>query len=205
MPTPEKTALLIASIYASPIGTVITDNRQHDNPIIAANDAFLQMTGYSNDEVIGRNCRFLTGTATEAEARTTIRQAVAEGHPVVVELWNYRKNGTSFRNAVMFAPVHDAAGEAAFFIGTHMEVRDHSSHGFGTRQARRRVLALTPKQRQVLKLMTNGHRDSQIGDQLGIGASAVKRLRGRLLAKLGVPSTADAIRIGVQAGLVTDQ
>ena len=101
----------------------------------------------------------------------------------------------------MIAPVRDKTGKVVVYIGTQMEVRNHSSEGFGRNQARRRALALTPKQRQVLSLMVNGYRDSQIGEQLVIGTSAVKRLRSRVLKKLGVTTTADAIRIGVQAGL----
>ena len=203
MPTAEKIVAIVASIDASPIATIVTDNRQADNPIIAANDAFLQMTGYSTEEVIGRNCRFLTGIDSEPEASTAIRIAVKKGLPAVVELRNYRKDGSSFRNAVMVAPIRDEAGKAVFFIGTQIEVRNHLSQGFGSNQSRRRALALTPKQRQVLRLMTNGYRDSQIGEQLGVGSSAVKRLRRRILDKLGVSTTADAIRIGVQAGLAS--
>ena len=194
---------LLASISANPLATIITDNREADNPILAANDAFLRLTGFARDEVIGRNCRFLGGLASEPEARTTIRTAVAEGRPVVTELWNYRKDGSAFRNALMVAPIYNDVGEAIFFIGTQMEVRDHSAQGFGPNQARRRALALTPKQRQLLSLMTNGYRDSQIGERLGIGTSAVSKLRNRLIVKLGVSTTADAIRIGVQAGLTT--
>jgi len=203
LPESEKMVKLMASISANPIATIITDNRKADNPIIAANDAFLQLTGYSTDEVIGRNCRFLAGSNSEPEARATIRTAVAEGRPAVVELWNYRKDGSAFRNALMVAPIRNDAGEAVFFVGTQMEVRDQSYQKFDPNQARRRALALSPKQRQLLSLITNGHRTSQIGERLGIGTSAVSKLRNRLLVKLGVSTTADAIRIGVQAGLTT--
>lgn len=201
MPHTQRLLDLISSISANPIATIITDNQQNDNPIVAANDAFLRMTGYAIAEVIGRNCRFLAGTASEPEVQTGLRRAIEEGLPAVVELWNYRKDGSPFRNALMIAPVRDQGGKAVFFMGTQMEVIEHSSHGFGSSQARRRALGLTPKQRLVLSLMTNGHRDNQIGEQLSIGSSAVKRLRRRLLDRLGVSTTADAIRIGVQAGL----
>ena len=101
----------------------------------------------------------------------------------------------------MIAPIRDDVGKPAFFIGTQMEIQNHSSQGFGLKQSRRRVLALTSKQRLVLQAMSNGFGDQQIGDQLGIGTSAVKRLRGRLMEKLGVQTIADAIRIGIQAGM----
>jgi len=118
-------------------------------------------------------------------------------------LWNYRKDGSAFRNALMVAPIRNDAGETVFFVGTQMEVHDKSYRKFDLNQARRSVLALSPKQRQLLSLMTNGHRNSQIGERLGIGTSAVSKLRNRLLVKLGVSTTAAAIRIGVQAGLTT--
>ena len=58
----------MTSIQLSPIASVVTDARQPDNPIVAVNDAFLQLTGYEADEVIGRNCRFLAGPKTAPAA-----------------------------------------------------------------------------------------------------------------------------------------
>ena len=95
--TPES---LIAD---STIAAVVSDPRQPDNPIVACNNAFMFLTGYDRDEIVGRNCRFLRGERTEPEQTAKLRDAVAERRPTMVELINYRKDGTAFRNAVMIA------------------------------------------------------------------------------------------------------
>ena len=87
---------LFASIDHSPIATVITDARLPDNPIVAVNRAFCELTGYGREEIVGRNCRFLAGAGTEPAARATLCRAVAEGRPALVELTNYRKDGSAF-------------------------------------------------------------------------------------------------------------
>lgn len=168
-----------------------------------ANEAFLELTGYRRDEIIGRNCRFLAGRGTEPEAQSLLRDAIAEGRPTIVELTNYRKDGTPFRNAVMLAPVLDPDGSVAMFVGSQMDV-GASGTGSGLRQTRARDLVanLTPRLRQTLELMAMGYRNKQIGGILGIEEKTVKMHRSRLIEALGVKTSADAIRIAVEAGIV---
>ncbi|HEY0627815.1 MAG TPA: PAS domain-containing protein [Sphingomicrobium sp.] len=194
---------LLESILRSPIATIVTDRRQADNPIIAANDAFIRLTGYARGEIIGRNCRFLAGPATEPEAQAAVRRAIALGQPIVAELINYRKDGTPFRNALMIAPVRDASGAVALFLGSQMEVSDRQGGaGFRVTRAKAAIAALTPRLRQVLELMSVGYRSKQIGGALGIGEKTVKMHRARLKEALGVKTSADAIRIAIDAGLI---
>jgi PAS domain S-box-containing protein len=75
---------------------VVSDPRESDNPIILANEAFLEMCGYEREEVLGRNCRFLQGPDTSRAAVAEIRRSIAAGKEVTVELLNYRKDGSSF-------------------------------------------------------------------------------------------------------------
>ena len=191
-----------ASIHRTPIATIVTDNRIEDNPIVEANRAFEALTGYPTHEIIGRNCRFLAGSGTDHEARASLRSAVEQGRPAVVELLNYRKNGTPFRNAVMIAPLLDADGRVAMFIGSQMEV-NAADAGSGLRRAKalEQVSKLTPRLRQILELMASGHRNKQIGGILGIGEKTVKMHRVRLLQALHVTNSSEAIRIAVEAGL----
>ena len=67
---------LLEAIHQSPIATIVTDNRQADNPIVDANDAFIRLTGYARCEIVGRNCRFLAGPGTEPEARAAVQSTV---------------------------------------------------------------------------------------------------------------------------------
>src|SRR5687768_4175814 len=108
LPEEHEFDRLRASIHETPIATIVTHNRLNDNPIVEVNTAFEVLTGYSRDEIVGRNCRFLSGPGTDPEARAALRSAVAQGRPTLVELVNYRKDGSPFRNAVMLAPVLDA-------------------------------------------------------------------------------------------------
>lgn len=195
---------LRASIHRTPIATIITDYRLADNPIAEANDAFLELVGYDRDEVIGRNCRFLAGKGSEPEAQARLREAVAEGKPTIVEITNYRADGTPFRNAVMIAPVFGEDGRVAVYIGSQMKVPTESGIGAGLRRtkAREQVETLTPRLRQTLELVAMGYRNKQIGGLLGIEEKTVKMHRSRLINALGVNTSADAIRIAVEAGIV---
>jgi PAS domain S-box-containing protein len=83
-------------IQLSPIPAVISDPRQPDNPIIACNEAFLDLTGYSRQEVIGRNCRFLRGPDTESELTEVLRDAIRKSQPAIVEIRNYKKTARLF-------------------------------------------------------------------------------------------------------------
>lgn len=193
---------LFASIDHSPIASVITDARMPDNPIVAVNRAFCELTGYDRDEIVGRNCRFLAGPETEPAAQATLRLAIAEGRPALVELTNYRKDGSAFQNAVMVAPVIGEAGELAYFLGSQMDVGSGSGlSGPRRRHAEGLVHALTPRQRQVLEHMIAGYRNKQIAGFLAIDEKTVKMHRASLLTRLRVGSSAEAIRVGVEAGV----
>jgi PAS domain S-box-containing protein len=194
---------LLASIHHTPIATIVTDNRQPDNPILDANEAFVRLTGYTREEILGSNCRFLAGPATEPEAKAAVRDAVARGEPIVTELINYRKDGTPFRNALMIAPVRDGAGKVALFVGSQMDADSaEGASGFRTTRAKEMVAKLSPRLRQVLELMSVGYRNKQIGGAFGIGERTVKMHRARLKEALGVDTSADAIRIALEAGLL---
>jgi PAS domain S-box-containing protein len=103
---------------------VISDPRQPDNPIVLANRAFLELTGYSADEVIGRNCRFLQGEGTSAEAVAAIREAMREEREIEVEILNYRKDGSAFWNQLGLSPVHDDEGRLLYVFGSQIDVTE---------------------------------------------------------------------------------
>ena len=192
---------LKAMIATSPIAAVISDPRRPDNPIVECSDAFVALTGYSAAEIIGQNCRFLTGPGTEAELSQQLRSAIRERRPVLVEILNYKKDGTPFRNAVLVAPIFGSDGSLEYFLGSQMEVGDAVLlRGERQAEARARIDALSPRQREVLLLMAEGNLNKQIGYSLGLSERTVKMHRAALLKALGVATTADAIRVAVEAG-----
>jgi hypothetical protein len=199
----QEEIALAASIGLSPIATVLSNPRLPDNPIVAANAAFCALTGYAEEEIVGRNCRFLAGPETEPWLTERIRQALRDLRPSLTEILNYRKDGTAFRNAVLIAPLFGAEGEVAWFLGSQVEVDPGSAAPLALRQQRAARLAasLSPRQREVLSEMAAGQRNKQIAWRLGLSEKTVKMHRGLLLDKLGVKTTADAIRLAVEAGL----
>lgn len=103
---------------------VITDPRQPDDPIVFANDAFLSLSGYERHEILGRNCRFLQGPGTDREEVDRMRRALAAGEGVEVELLNYRKDGSTFWNALVISPVRDEAGAVLHHFASQSDVSD---------------------------------------------------------------------------------
>lgn len=194
---------LEALIANSPIASVVSDPRQRDNPIIACNAAFIALTGYAEDEIVGRNCKFLAGPATEPWLTETISRAVRRHAPVLVEILNYKRDGTPFRNAVLVAPIFDEEGELEFFLGSQVELEPSAPTAHENRRiaAATAVKALSRRQREVLADMALGHLNKHIAFRLGVSEQTVKMHRALLMERLGAATTADAIRIAVEAGL----
>jgi PAS domain S-box-containing protein len=105
-------------------GITVCDFRRPDMPLIWVNRGFLELTGYSQEEVLGRNCRFLQGPATEPEAVQRLRQALQRREAAVVELLNQRKSGTPFYNSLSLSPVLGADGEPDYYIGVQTDVTE---------------------------------------------------------------------------------
>jgi len=103
-------------------GVVLTDPALPDHPIVWANDAFFELTGYRRDEVIGRNCRFLQGPLTDVLAVDRIRQAIVERSHFHDALLNYRKDGTAFWNALTVSPVFDSDGRLVNFVAAQSDI-----------------------------------------------------------------------------------
>jgi PAS domain S-box-containing protein len=194
---------VLESIQHSPIATVVSDPRQKDNPLIAVNQAFLDLTGYAEDEVVGRNCRFLRGVDTETAQTEKLRTAIFERKPTLAELINYKKDGTKFRNAVMLAPLFDANGELEYFVGSQIEIpkAEDSITTIRQQQAAELVDTLSPRQREILKLMAQGYRTKQIAYMLDLSEKTVQMHRMLLFKKLSTSNAADAVRIAVEAGI----
>lgn len=113
-----------AAIRATRMSMIITDPRRPDNPIVFANDAFLRLTGYERQEVLGKNCRFLQGPETDRMAVEQVREAIASRSDISIDLLNYRKDGSTFWNALYISPVSNDKGELQFFFASQLDVSD---------------------------------------------------------------------------------
>lgn len=141
-----------AAIRATPMAMIVTDARQADNPIIFANDAFLALTGYRRDEVIGRNCRLLQGPDSDPAAVARLRDAVAASEAIALDILNYRKDGSMFWNALYLSPVRDKAGEVAFFCASLVDVSDKKQVEFELGDTRERLEAAVADRTRELSL-----------------------------------------------------
>ncbi|MGX5773368.1 hybrid sensor histidine kinase/response regulator [Methylorubrum zatmanii] len=114
--------IFFAAVETTRMPMIVTDPHQPDNPIIFANRAFIRMTGYTADELIGRNCRFLQGPETDRETVAEVRDAVREHREFASEILNYRKDGSSFWNALFVSPVFNRSGDLVYFFGSQLDV-----------------------------------------------------------------------------------
>jgi phosphoserine phosphatase RsbU/P len=118
----DQLALKDRALDVTAEGVTIADARLPDRPLIYANEGFERLTGYRVSEVLGRNCRFLQGPDSDPAVVAEIGAAVAECRECVVEILNYRKDGTRFWNRLSIAPVRDELGEVTHYIGIQSDV-----------------------------------------------------------------------------------
>lgn len=114
--------LLTQALNSSISGIIITDNQLPDNPIIYCNEAFEKISGYSRNEIIGHNCRFLQGKDRTQPARQELKNAITNAESCKVELRNYRKDGTLFWNELYMSPVKNNVGETTHFVGVQNDI-----------------------------------------------------------------------------------
>lgn len=192
---------LIESIAHSPIATVVSDPSRPDNPLVAVNPAFCALTGYGEAEVVGRNCRFLAGRDTDRRVTEAIRDAIGNARPVLVEILNYRRDETAFLNGVMITPLFDEDEKLRYFLGSQVDLGPAGALAARRSRAAIQVSSLPPRQKQILRAMSEGLLNKQIAHKLGIAEKTVKMHRALMLERIGAATSADAIRIAVEAGL----
>jgi PAS domain S-box-containing protein len=154
--------LALIAVERTRMPMVVTDPRQPDAPIVLANQAFLDLTGYTAEEVLGRNCRFLQGPRTAAADIDDLRRGLSEDRDVDVEMLNYRKDGSTFINQLSISPVIGEDGELLYYFGSQKDVTE-----------RRRVEALEETERRLLMEV-----DHRAMNAMAIVQSVVRMSRG---------------------------
>ena len=113
-----------AALDNAPIGITMTDPAQEDNPLVFVNEHFCAQTGYTEEEVLGRNCRLLQGEETDPEPVARLREGIEAKEPVTTELRNYRKDGTAFWNELLVAPISLGDGRGERYVGFQRDVTE---------------------------------------------------------------------------------
>lgn len=133
----DRGGVFFAAVEMTRMPMILTNPRLADNPIVFANKAFLDLTGYEESEILGRNCRFLQGPHTDREHVDQLREAVSTGQPVSLEILNYKRDGTPFWNAVFVGPVTSTNGELLYFFASQFDVTRRRDAQEGHRQAQK--------------------------------------------------------------------
>ncbi len=133
----ERSNIFFAAIEMTRMPMILTDPNIADNPIVFANKAFLDLTGYEETEVLGRNCRFLQGPQTDRELVADLRSAVANRQSIALEILNYKRDGTPFWNAVFIGPVYDTGGKLLHFFASQLDVTRRRESEQASQQAQK--------------------------------------------------------------------
>ena len=128
--------VLIRAVDSTTAPLIITDNLLPDNPIVYANQAFLDLCGYSENEMIGKNCRLLQGVDTEPGAITRLHKAVVSNTDARVNIKNYRKDGSPFWNDLVISPIKNDVGQTTHFMGMQLDITDRIKQVEELKQAR---------------------------------------------------------------------
>jgi PAS domain S-box-containing protein len=133
----ERNNVFFAVVEMTRMPMTVCDANQPDTPIVFTNKAFVDLTGYSEEEVIGRNCRFLQGKQTDPNTVDEVRQALNEQRAVAVDILNYKKDGSSFWNALFIGPIFDKQGKLLYWFASQMDISSRRQSEQSFRQAQK--------------------------------------------------------------------
>jgi PAS domain S-box-containing protein len=154
LPTPLQ-GVLSAAVLATPTGIVVCDPNLPDCPVIYANPAFYRITGYSEEEVIGRNCRFLQGPGTNPRHIKALREAIETGKAINVEIVNHRKDGSRFVNELHLSPIFGDDGEVRYIFGIQHDVSAREQFARDAERARRAAERANAEKSDFLAFMSH--------------------------------------------------
>ena len=190
----DPTRLFQQSIEQTRMAMVVTDPHQRDNPIVFVNQAFEAMTGYDRSEIVGRNCRFLQGRDTDARAIDRVRHLLETQTVGVVELLNYRKDGTTFWNSLHIGPIYDAEGRLTHFFGSQWDVSEQ----------------VAARERETLSRMVRQELEHRTANLFGVIASLIRHtargetdvdeLTAKLVDRVEALSRAHRVSMGGEYG-----
>ncbi|MCP5252352.1 MAG: PAS domain-containing protein [Burkholderiales bacterium] len=123
-------------------GVTLADPDLEDLPLVYANKAFEDITGYTQEETIGKNCRFLQGSDRDQVEVAKLREAIKNKQPIEVTLRNYRKNGELFYNHLKMMPLFDSKGNLLYFLGVQYDATQQVKADEEIKQLKEQLSAL---------------------------------------------------------------
>ncbi len=137
-----RNALLLQLVENAQDGIVVAEKEGRDTILIYVNPAFEKLTGYSADEILYQDCRFLQGEDTQQESITLIRDAINDQAPIRTILKNYRKDGSIFWNELSVTPFYDELDEITYYIGIQKDVTEEVELRNALEAAQKRIAEL---------------------------------------------------------------
>ena len=173
-------------------GVTISDPNLSRTPIVFANTGFYTMTGYSEDEVIGRDGRFLCGPQTDPAIFDKIESTLAQGRTFSGIVLAYRKDGTPFLNEVIIDPVFDESGQLQSFVSVQNDVTERErAKQVLEHRVNERTLELADSQIEILDRLA--HAAEFRDDDTGQHTRRVGRMAALLAQSLGLPEEQVAV------------
>ncbi|BAC12544.1 protein kinase [Oceanobacillus iheyensis HTE831] len=124
----KRMHLLEKALNYTRVGIIVTDPSIEDNPIVIANKGFLELTGYEEHEIIGKNCRFLQGKDTDNISIKQLRDAIQNKEPITIQIYNYKKDGTGFWNELSIDHMWDEQEGKYFFVGVQKDITNEKQN-----------------------------------------------------------------------------
>jgi PAS domain S-box-containing protein len=140
-----RNEILLQLVESAQDGIVVAEKEGEDTILVYVNPAFEKLTGYTSDEILYQDCRFLQGGDTDKSAVQTIRQAIDTKSPVRTVLKNYRKDGTVFWNELSVTPFYDELDQITYYIGIQKDVTAQVELQNELKQARAEIKTLKAK------------------------------------------------------------
>ncbi|MDP4026754.1 PAS domain S-box protein [Methylobacterium sp. NEAU 140] len=181
--------MLFSAVEKTGLPMIVTDPNRPNDPIVFANRAFLELTGYAADEVMGRNCRFLQGPDTEPNRLAELRAALAEDRDIALEITNHRRDGTPFVNHLFVGPVYGADGRLLYRFGSQLDVTEvHRNRArLVESEERQRAILDSAIEMAIIATDTEGRiTDWNVGAERILGWSA-EEMRGRTVERIFTP------------------
>ncbi len=203
----SKGESMLQAIGHARLALCITDPTLPDNPIVYANLAFTELTGYEPDEVIGRNCRFLQGEETTPESVAAVRGIIEHQIVDTVEIVNYRKDGSTFLNALQIGPILDDNGKLVFFFGSQLDISarrqfETEARDLAKAELVHRLTNITNVMSAIIRLTAREEEDAaEFGRTLAQRLSALGEFHINTILNTGTdePTLSDLVRAILEA------
>ena len=183
---------------------LITDARGNDKRIRFVNQAFENLTGYSRNEVLGRDCRFLQRDDRDQIGLQEIRNGLLEQRSVHAILRNYRKDGSLFFNEVFIDPIRDTSGEVSHFVACQNAVAEPGA-AYLRSSASNLFQKLSQREKEVFNWVVRGHTNKEIAREMELSPRTVEKHRLQMQRKMGTQQISLLTRYAIALGFLFEE